>query len=154
MSPQSRCGKSGVACSERTLWVRVSIIIASYRLMHMVVMSVDMVRCAIGADRAMVVVPVAVIPIDKRINAIVWTPVVWVIAPVVWRMPAYPARSPEPIIDNRTVDVYWFDDIIGTIDILITNDLNGNSLALLLLLEEDRSYILIDILGKYSLNNN
>jgi hypothetical protein len=120
----------------------------------MMVMMMHMMRMTIRAVRAMVVVPIAVVPIDEWIYTIVWTPVMWIVSPIVRRMPAYPRWAPEPIVNNWLIDIYRFNDIISTIYILIAYHLDSNGLALLLFLEEDRCYILIDIFSKNRLYNN
>lgn len=66
-------------------------------------------------------------------------------------MPAYPMRTPEPIIDYWSIDINRLNDIVCTIYIFITNYLNGHLLTCLIFLYEDRSHILIDILCQYSL---
>jgi hypothetical protein len=61
-------------------------------------------------------------------------------------MPANPRRSPEPIVNHRTIEINRLDDIVGTIDVFITHDLYGNGLGSRIFLHKDRSYILVDIL--------
>ena len=128
------------------------IIIAANWLIHrMVVMTIMMSR----AERAvwiMVVMPIAVIPIQMRCNAIVRTPPTWPIAPVVRRVPCHPCRSPEPIIYHWTVDIYRLNNIVRTIYIFVAYHLHSD-LLLLILLHIDRSYILIDILCQHRLNH-
>ena len=129
-------------------------IVSLYRMVHMVVAVVRMMNGTIRAYRVMIVVPVAMIPIEMRSNAVIWSPPSWPIIPIVRRMPSYPRWSPEPIVDDRTIDIDWFDDIVGSVYIFITNDLYGNRLSSRVLLNEDRSDILVDILSKNSLYNN
>ena len=114
----------------------------------MVVMS-----SAVGANRMMIMMPIAMIPIQERIYAIVWTPPTWPIPPVVRGMPAYPRRTPEPIINNWLVDIYRFNNIICTVYIFITNHLHSD-LIIRIFLHKDRSYVLIDILGKDRLDDH
>ena len=129
------------------------IIIAAYTIIHIMIMCMMMMTHTERAVRIVVVVPIAVIPIQERIHAIVWTPPTWPIAPIIWRVPAYPRCSPEPIINQWSIDIHWFDDIIGTIDILIAHHLYGD-LVIGILLYEDRGHILVNILSQYSLNNH
>jgi hypothetical protein len=39
--------------------------------------------CTIGADWIVIMVPIAVIPIDKRIYTIVWSPPMRIVSPVI-----------------------------------------------------------------------
>jgi hypothetical protein len=97
------------------------------------------------AVRIVIVVPIAVVPIDERIHAIVWMPPSRPIAPIIRRMPADPCRSPEPIVDQWSIDIDWFDDVVCAIDILVANYLYGN-LVVVVFLYKDRRNILVDIL--------
>jgi hypothetical protein len=110
--------------------------------------------CTIGADWMVVVVPIAMIPINKWIYAMIWTPPRRPIAPIVRRMPTYPRWSPEPIVDIRAIDINRFDDIVGTIDILIAYDLNCDLIGLLIFFYKDRCYILVDIFSQDCLDNH
>lgn len=74
-------------------------VIAAYTIVHVTIVWMMVMHRTIGADRMVVVVPIAVIPIQEWINAVEWMPPMWVVAPIVWRVPAYPRRSPEPIVD-------------------------------------------------------
>lgn len=76
------------------------------------------------------------------------------IAPVPGRMVAVPRGSPEPIIDNRRIDIHGFDDIVGTIDIFVAHYLNGNGLRSFIFLHIDRGNILIDILRQNGLQEH
>ena len=68
-------------------------------------------------------------------------------------MPCYPACTPEPIIYQWTIQIYWLNDIVRTVYILVAYHLDGNGL-LLVLINEDRRYILIDIFGQYGLDHH
>ena len=125
-------------------------VIAAYTIVHVTIVWMMVMHRTIGADRMVVVVPIAVIPIQEWINAVEWMPPMWVVAPIVWRVPAYPRRSPEPIVDQWTIDIHRLDDIVLTVDILITNDLYGD-LVVLVLLHKDRSHVLVDILRQNGL---
>ena len=105
-----------------------------------------------GAERAwiVVVVPIAVIPVEEWVNAMEWMPPTWPIAPVVWRMPCHPRWSPKPVVDRWTVDIYRFDDIVGTIDIFITYHLHRD-LVRLIFLHKDRCHVLVDIFCQHGL---
>ena len=129
-------------------------IIASYMLMHWAIVWMMMVPCTIRTDRIMIMVPIAMIPIDEWIYAIVWSPPMRIISPVVWRMPAYPCSTPKPIIDQRSMNIYRLYNIVRTINVFIAYHLYRNRLRSIIFLYEDRCYILVYILRKHSLNNH
>ena len=76
-----------------------------------------------------------------------------VIAPIIRRVPANPCRSPEPVVNDRAIDIYRLNHIVGAINILVTYNLHGNSL-ILVLLHIDGCYILINVLCKHRLQHN
>ena len=98
------------------------------------------------APVVMMMVGVAVMPIPVMRPACVVMPPVRVIIPVPGTGPRYPCRTPEPIVDNRPVHIYRFDDIVRTIHVFVTDHLNGH-IVLLVFLHVDGRYILVDILG-------
>ena len=53
-----------------------------------------------------------------------------VITPVVRRVPCHPSRTPEPVVDNRTVQINRFNNIVLTINVSITYHLHGDRLVL------------------------
>jgi hypothetical protein len=59
-------------------------------MMHVVEVMVWTMHCSIGADRIMIVVPVATIPIQVWIDVMIWSPPYWPIVPIVRGMPTYP----------------------------------------------------------------
>ena len=59
-------------------------IIAAHTIVHRTIVWMMVVYRTIGADRMMVVMPITVIPIQEWINAMVWMPPMWIIAPIVW----------------------------------------------------------------------
>lgn len=63
-------------------------------------------------------------------------------------------RTPEPIVDDRRVDIHRFYHIIGSVDILIANDLHRYLLRCLVFFRIDACNILIDIFCKNGLNHN
>lgn len=129
------------------------IVITTHTVVHVTVVWVMVMHRSIRTDRMVIMVPIAVIPIQEWINAMERMPPMWIISPIVWRMPTYPRRPPEPIVDHWTIDIYRLDDIVLTIDILITNHLHGD-LILLVFLHKDRSHILVDILCQDGLDNH
>jgi hypothetical protein len=90
-----------------------------------------MMPCTIGANWIMVVIPIAVIPIQMMRYAVIWVPPTWPIIPVIRRVPAYPAWPPKPVIYQWTIDIYRLYDIVRAIHILITYDLDCNLLLII-----------------------
>jgi hypothetical protein len=93
---------------------------------------------------------VAVMPVPVMCPAVVHVPPTRVITPVPRTMPCVPCVAPEPVVDNRTVDINRFDDIVRTIYVLVTYHLNAY-FVLLVFLYIDRGNVLIDIFGENSL---
>ena len=60
----------------------------------------------------------------------------------------------EPIVDKRIDVINGFNDIVYTIEILITNDLRSDLIGYFIFLHIDRSYVLEDILSQNGLNEN
>lgn len=117
---------------------------------------IAVVRRATVAERAVVMVVmvcVAVMPVHIPCYAVVMIPPAGVIAPIPRRTPCVPCGRPKPIVDNRTVDIYGFDDIVGTIYILIADDLNRN-LVVGIFLYVYRGDILVDIFCQDSLQDD
>ena len=67
-------------------------------------------------------------------------------------MPYCPVRTPEPIVNYRNVNIYRLNNVVCTIYEVITYNLYADIFAVFLY--QDACYILEDILGEYSLNNN
>ena len=82
----------------------------------------------------MVMPVVAMIPVAVHRAAMPTVPPVGIIAPVPRRGPASPEGIPEPVVDIRTVDIYRLDDVVGAIDVLVTDHLRGNLAGSLVLL--------------------
>ena len=97
---------------------------------------------------------VAVTPVPIVCPTVVCVPPSGPISPVPRAMPCVPIRTPEPIVYQRTVNIYRFDDVVRTIDVLVTYHLNADLLGRLIFLYIDRCNILIDIFGKDSLQND
>lgn len=121
---------------------------------HRLIVRVGVIARAIGADGVMIVVPIAPVPIDIRRNAIVGVPPMRPIIPIPRRIPAHPIRTPKPIVDIRPIDIHGFDDIVGAIDILVADDLHGNTLTLRVFLYKDRCHVLIHIPGENRLDDH
>ncbi len=77
----------------------------------------------------------------------------WIISPIIWRMPAIPDRTPEPVIDDRTININRLNHVVCSIYILITYDLHTYCVVCSFL-HIDTGYILIDILGQNSLKDD
>lgn len=138
---------------KRTVVVGCSKLTTSYGVTHIVVSRTRMVRIAERAVRMMMMPMIAMIPVTVHRPAMPTIPPVWVIAPVPRRSPASPERIPEPVVDIRTIDIYRLYDIVGTIYILITDNLCGHLTGSFILLHIDGCNILEYILGQYSLDN-
>lgn len=87
---------------------------------------------------------IAVVPIPVVCPATVNVPPTRVITPVPRRLPCVPIRTPEPVVDNRSIDVHRLDDIVGAIDVLVAYYLHFH-LLLLVLLDIYRGYVLENI---------
>lgn len=73
--------------------------------------------------------------------------------PVVGGVPTDPSRSPEPVIDDRTIDIYGFDDVVGSIEVFIAHHLYGDG-GVRGFFHVDGGDILVDILGEDGLQDN
>jgi len=109
------------------------IVIAANTVVHSAIMRVMTMSSTIGADRMVVMICIAVIPIQVMRYAVIWMPPTWPIIPVIRRMPTYPTWAPKPIIYYWTIDIHWLYDIIRTIDIFVTYHLYRHLLTLILL---------------------
>lgn len=123
-------------------------------LIHRAKVVVRVVPRAVGADRMPMVMPVAVVPIYIRCDAVVGMPPAGPVVPIVRRVPTYPVGTPEPIIDVGAIDIDGLDDVVGAIDVLVTDDLHCNALCLRVFLYIDRSNILIDVLCQHGLDDH
>ena len=128
----------------------MSIIVAANTIVHSTIMRMMTMSRTIGADWMMVVVCIAVIPIQMICYAVIWMPPAWPIIPIIWRMPCHPMRAPKPVIDHWSINIYWFNNVIRTIYIFVTYHLYCH-LFIIIFLHINRCHILIDILCQYSL---
>lgn len=119
-------------------------------MMHLMITVMNLMCVTERAVRMMVMISVAVMPIPVMCPAVVYVPPARVITPIPRTMPSVPCIAPEPIVDQRSVNVNRFDDIVSTIYVLIADYLNGN-LVFLVFLNEYRGNVLEDILRKHSL---
>lgn len=117
---------------------------------HAMTGSVCIVETATGVVVVISVNMVVVVIPDPRIIAGVPA---GVITPVIRRVPANPSRSPEPVVNNRAIEIYRLNNIVGAIYILVTYDLHGHCLVGLTL-NIDGGYILINVLCKHSLQDD
>jgi hypothetical protein len=113
-----------------------------------------MMSGAEGAPVMMVMIGIATMPVPIMCPTTMCVPPTGIIAPIPRRAPCVPITSPEPIIDNRSVNIHRFDDVVGTIYILVTYHLNGNLVGRFIFLHVDRSYILVDVFRQDSLQND
>jgi len=84
---------------------------------------------------------VAVMPVPVVRPASVAVPPAGVIPPIPGTAPCVPCIAPEPIVDNGTIDIYRFDDIVRSVDILVADDLYFD-FVFGVFLYVDRGYIL------------
>jgi len=96
---------------------------------------------------------VATMPVPVVCPAAVCVPPTRVISPIPRTMPCVPTRAPEPVVDDWTIDVNGFDDIVAAIYIFVTHYLNAN-FVLLVFLHVDGRYILVDVFSQYCLQND
>lgn len=75
----------------------------------------------------------------------------WVITPVIGRIPYHMERIPEKIIDQWSVYINWFENVIRTINVFITHYLYGNFL-LVAYININGGNILENILTQHGLN--
>ena len=132
--------------------MRRSVIVTAVHI-HIVDMHIDDGRVAIRAIRMRMMEIVAVMPIVVVCPAVERMPPSWPEIPVERRMPANPSRSPEPIVDNRTIDIYRLNHIVSAIDILVTNHLNRHILFLVFF-DIDGSHILVDVFCQHGLQHD
>lgn len=102
-----------------------------------------------GTERAVMVVMmpcVAASPVPIVCPAVVYVPPVRIVSPVPRRVPCIPPGAPEPIVDYGTIDIYGLDDVVRSVNVLVTYYLNGHIIAFVFLYV-DRRYVLVDIFG-------
>lgn len=124
-----------------------------YAVMHVVVAVMDMMS---RPERAVVVVmmeSIAVMPIPVIRPAAVYIPPTRIISPVPRTVPCAPCGAPEPIVDNRPVDIYRLDDIVRAIYVLIAHNLNAY-IVRFVFLHVYRGYVLEDILCEDGLQHH
>ena len=118
---------------------------------------IAVVRRATVAERAVVMVVmvcVAVVPVHVPCYAVVMIPPAGVIAPIPRRIPCVPCGRPKPIVDNRTVDIYGFDDVVRAVDIFVTYHLRSDLTCALVFLYIYGCHILEYILCQHGLDNH
>lgn len=110
-------------------------------------------RIVVTATGMMVVklvdVVVIHVPAPRRVESIVRR----VVPPIVGRMPSHPSRSPEPVVDDGTVEIDRFDDVVVAIEVRVTDHLDGDR-PVLFALHVDGSHVLIDVLCQHGLQDN
>ena len=118
---------------------------ATYALTHLMI---AVMRLMSVTERAIVMVMmpcVAVMPVPIVCPTGMCVPPTGVIAPVPWAVPCVPCVTPEPIVDNRSENIYRLYYVVLAIDILIADYLNRN-LVVIVFLNIYRGNILEDIL--------
>jgi len=66
-----------------------------------------------------------------------------IISPIVWRIPSYIRRTPKPIVNDRSVDIYRLHDIASSVNIWVAYYLYYRLIAFFR--HNDSGYILIYI---------
>lgn len=113
--------------------------------MHLVVSVTGMMSVAERAAVVVVMIGIAVMPIPVMCPAAVCVPPTGVVSPVPRTRPSIPCIAPEPIVDNRSENIYRLYYVVLTVHILVADYLNRN-LVVLVFLDIYRGYILEDIL--------
>ena len=113
--------------------------------MHVVIAVMNVMSRTERAVVVMVMESVAVMPVPVMCPAAVYVPPTRVVAPIPRTMPSVPCVAPEPIVDNRSENIYRLYYIVLTVHILVADYLNRN-LVVLVFLDIYRGYILEDIL--------
>ena len=110
-----------------------------------------------GTETAIVAVTmvesIAVVPIVVVCPNRVRIPPSGIVTPIPRRCIGIPIRSPEPIVNDRLIDIYRLNNIVGSIDIFIANNLYGDFVRLVFL-HIDGGNILVDVLGKDGLEDD
>ena len=100
-----------------------------------------------------VVVVIAAVVVCAVTYASVRSPPTRPIAPVPRRMPAVPSRTPKPVVDNRSIDIHRFDDVVFAVDILIAYHLYRDVICLIFLYIYTGN-VLVDILCQNRLEHD
>lgn len=100
-----------------------------------------------------VMVGIAVVPIVIVSPYAMCIPPRGVVAPIPRRGVSVPIGSPEPVVDDGLIDIHGLDDVVGAVDILVPDDLDGYFVRLVLL-NIYRCHILVDILRQDSLQDD
>ena len=96
---------------------------------------------------------IAMMPVPVMCPAAVYVPPTRVITPVRRTLPCVPVRTPEPVVNNRSIDIYRFDNVVRSVYVLIADYLNGN-IVRLIFLHINGCNILINILCEDGLQND
>lgn len=140
-----------VTRSKRAVVMSTSVIVASYRVTHIMI---SRTRTRSVTERAvgMPVVPmVAMVPVAIHRPTCPMMPPMGVEIPVVRRGPTCPERIPEPIVDVRTVDVDRLYHIVRAVYIFVTYHLRGDFTRDLVFLHVDGCHVLENILCQHGL---
>lgn len=113
--------------------------------MQIVVTGTDHVCVMECATTVIAMERVAMTPIPIIGPTSVAVPPSGVVTPVPRAVPSVPAIAPEPVIDHRPIDIYRFDHIVRTIDVLVTYNLYFD-LLFCIFLNVDGGYVLEYIL--------
>lgn len=96
---------------------------------------------------------VAMVPVPVMCPATVNIPPTRVITPIPRTVPSVPIRTPEPIVDERSIDVHRLDDVVDAIYVLIADYLYRH-IVRFVFLHIDGGNVLVNILCEDSLQND
>lgn len=139
---------------ERALGISHSVVAAGHGLSHAAHRRSGFTpRAETAAVAVVVMVGIAVVPIVIIRPDAMCIPPRGIVAPIPRRGVSVPIGTPEPVVDDGLVDIHGLDDIVGAVDILIPDDLDGN-LVRLVLLNIYRCHILVDVFRQDSLQDD
>ena len=121
--------------------------------MHRVVAGCRMTRMAIGTIVVMIVIVPNMMAIYIECPAMIGMPPTRPVAPIPGRIPANPVGAPEPVINDRYIEVCGLDDIVCSVDVLVTDHLHNN-LVVSIFLHIDGGYILKNVFCQNGLQQN
>ena len=129
------------------------IVSSRYVGMQVMIACAYLTSCTERAVVMVMMVCVAMTPVPIMCPTIVDVPPIRIISPIPRTIPSVPCVAPKPIVDQRSIDVNGFDDIGGTINVLITYYLYRH-IVIRIFLHVYRGYVLVDILRKNGLQND
>ena len=145
---------TAVAVRERLRRMCNGVLSARNPVIQVVVSVVDMMSVMERAPVVVMMPRVAVMPVPVIRPAAMHVPPTRIISPIPRTMPCVPTRTPEPVVDNRSIDVYRFDDVVRTIYILIAYHLHTDFVGRFVFLHIYGGYVLEDIFRQNRLQHD